>query len=337
MITREKIAGAVYGTALGDALGAPTEFMKLKEIYKRFGRTGVMRMPAPALFTDDTQMTIAVSRALTDADSLHPHEVARTLRKRFVQWAQVDPPRAPGVTCMRAIGKLRRGVRWQDATVVSSKGCGANMRVVPAAFLRDVRDAQGVAQLQAAMTHGHPTALAAAELTAMAVRLAAEVDSLDELPAKLLLHAHWRMAQDNPYRADWLGKFGRRHWTRQLGVRENTTRGWDDCAQAIMKAVHLLYEVEQPRDVCRVTGEGWVADEALATALYYAVRYADDPALGISEAARTSGDSDSLASIAGAILGAHHGDEVWPLEWRRKIERRWDLECVISETYSRSR
>ena len=108
MITRDNIAGAVYGTALGDALGRDTEFMKLRQIHKRYGRTGVMRMPSPALFTDDTQMTIAVARALVSAELLHPHELARTLRVEFVRWARNDPPRAPGVTSGSAAKCKRR-------------------------------------------------------------------------------------------------------------------------------------------------------------------------------------------------------------------------------------
>lgn len=335
MIDRSKIAGAVYGAALGDALGAPTEFMKLKEIHRRFGREGDRRLPRPALFTDDTQMTIAVARALDTVEELHPHELARTLRTEFVRWARVDPPRAPGITCLTAIKKLERRVRWQDATVVRSKGCGANMRVVPTAFIENSRAALGASQLQAAMTHGHPTALAATALTALAVRWAASAETLSDLPERLLAHAWWRIDTHVTYPTDWLGKLNTRRWPSG-GWSPDTVIGWVEAGNAVHRAVSALALRRTPRDVCAVTGAGWTADDALATSLYFAVRYADDPVRAVSEASRTSGDSDSLASITGAIVGAFHGEEAWPLEWRRAIERRRDLEYAIDVTHGLS-
>jgi ADP-ribosylglycohydrolase len=53
-------------------------------------------------------------------------------------------------------------------------------------------------------------------------------------------------------------------------------------------------------DACRITGVGWVAEEALATALLCALRHAEDPVGGLARAASTSGDSDSLACLSPA-------------------------------------
>jgi ADP-ribosylglycohydrolase len=67
------------------------------------------------------------------------------------------------------------------------------------------------------------------------------------------------------------------------------------------------------------------AEEALATALLCALRHADDPVSAIARAATTSGDSDSLACLAGAFHGAAHGMTAWPVEWLDRIEYAADL------------
>jgi ADP-ribosylglycohydrolase len=49
-----KAKGVIFGLAIGDALGARTEFMKLDQIKARYGKDGIRDLPSPALFTDDT-------------------------------------------------------------------------------------------------------------------------------------------------------------------------------------------------------------------------------------------------------------------------------------------
>lgn len=56
-----KAKGVMFGLAIGDALGAPTEFMKLGQIRAKYGKDGIRDLRAPALFTDDTQMSVAIA------------------------------------------------------------------------------------------------------------------------------------------------------------------------------------------------------------------------------------------------------------------------------------
>jgi len=332
MINRNTIAGAMYGVALGDAMGAPVEFTGIKTIHKMLGTHGELPLPASGLFTDDTQMTIAVARAMRNARSISPREMVRTLRKQFIAWQLHDSARAPGITCTIAISRLRHSpwMRWFQATNPSSKGCGANMRVVPTAFLDDTETALNLAQLQAAMTHGHPTALAATELTALAVRLAAQGMPLTDIPRWLTEYSLIRM-EHGTYRTKWLGRL-RKRWP--LGVSTDTSMraGWGECLDMLCRLNSLLDRspAARPDDACAVLGGGWVAEEALVLGLYYAVTYRESAPLVVSEAARTDGDSDSIASIAGAIIGAALGENAWPEDWRRRIERRADIEAAIN-------
>src|SRR5215472_18715597 len=152
----------MFGLAFGDALGRPTEFLTVAEIQNRYGPVGPRELDGePALVTDDTQMTLAVAWALHDAPHPDPQVLADLLRQRFLAWAaSPDNNRAPGNTCLRACADLSREVAWQQASVAGSKGCGANMRVAPVGLVPnyDLDTLAGVAQLQAGLTHGHPTA-----------------------------------------------------------------------------------------------------------------------------------------------------------------------------------
>ncbi|GIJ07037.1 hypothetical protein Van01_02510 [Micromonospora andamanensis] len=314
-----RAAGSLFGLAYGDALGKPTEFLTVAEIDRRFGPTGPRQLVGdPALVTDDTQMALAVGWALHDASRYTAEAVEPLLRRRFLDWAaSPENNRAPGMTCLRACAELSRGLPWQQATQAASKGCGANMRVTPVGLLDvDLDTLAGLAQLQAGLTHGHPTGLAASELTAYAVRLLVDDGvALAELPGLLTARAH---QQRTVYRADWLGELWRR--SDAATPEEFIARGWDECQRTLTRLAAALTAPDDGGDPCRFTGEGWIAEEALAAALYCAVRHADDPVDAIARGARTAGDSDSIAALAGAFVGAAHGMPGWPAGWAGRIE-----------------
>jgi ADP-ribosylglycohydrolase len=331
-----RASGSLFGLAYGDALGRPTEFLSVPQIVQRYGPDGPRDLPGdPALVTDDTQMALAVAWALHDAlalaaaparaerapanraltaDALEPR-----LRQRFVTWA-LGPHggRAPGRTCLRACAALQDGYPWQRAAVADSKGCGTVMRVAPVGLVPgiDEETLAGVAQLQAGMTHGHPTALAAAELMAYAVKaLARDGVHLADLPG--LLRDRCRSQRD-VYRDDWLDGL----WDRPGATTpdEFIAHGWDECLTAVRRLEAALVAPDHEADPCDATGEGWVADEAVATGVLCALLYPDDPVSALARAARTRGDSDTIACVAGALLGAAHGSAAWPQAWAGRIE-----------------
>ncbi|MEU9702783.1 ADP-ribosylglycohydrolase family protein [Streptomyces sp. NPDC047981] len=326
----------MLGLALGDAMGHPTEFLTMERITSAFGPWHTMEMPLSAgdvvRVTDDTQMALAVGEALAEVttspresgrawgtpQTVPPAQVEAALRRHFVTWLH-DPnnDRAPGQTCLDACAALERGVPWQDATVVRSKGCGANMRVAPVALVPGLTAEQcsGIAQLQAAMTHGHPTALAASDLTAHAIRLLAHGCALDELLPQLRLHA---VQSRRKYHGDWLGDLA-----KKAGAPDPVTFiafGWDECLRALDKVTDALRDPDVDRDPCEAVGPGWIAEEALATALYCFLLVGGHAREAIRRGAHSSGDSDSIAALAGAFAGAKHGPGQWLPEWTEVLE-----------------
>ncbi|MDI5966327.1 ADP-ribosylglycohydrolase family protein [Streptomyces sp. SL13] len=347
--------GAMLGLAIGDAMGFPTEFNDIRGILAKCGPWREMDLPAPAFITDDTQMTLAVARALhrsaaqiaQDADTLDadntqgaenprdargtgrgdvlPRETARLLREQFIAWFESpDNNRAPGNTCLTACRTLRAdaGLPWQRASITGSKGCGANMRVAPVGLVPGLTGEQraGLAQLQSGLTHGHPTGLAASDLTARAVRLLNEGTSPAALPAALRHYAH---QQRGVHHERWLGDL----WAQagDAGPGAYIARGWDDCLAALDRLDAAVAAGDRETDPCLATGAGWIAEEALATGLLCFLLFPDDPVTAVRRAACTSGDSDSLACLTGAFAGARHGAGAWPAGWIERLEHRDEL------------
>ncbi len=67
--------------------------------------------------------------------------------------------------------------------------------------------------------------------------------------------------------------------------------------------------------------EGWAAHEAIAATVYLVARHPDDYRAAVLEGANTPGDSDSLATLVGALVGARVGLATLPSEWVRDVER----------------
>jgi ADP-ribosylglycohydrolase len=313
--------------ALGDAMGAPTEFLTVDEIVKRWPPAGPTDMTGnPIRVTDDTQMALAVGEALIEANSsgpLTPQSLEISLRKHFVEWLNSpDNNRAPGMTCLAACENLETGMPWQEATRDGSKGCGANMRVSPVGLLRGLSQEQraAISQFQSALTHGHPTALAASDLTAFAIADLVNGGNTAGLVARLRRYAE---TQRFVYHEEWLGTL----WERPAidSPEEFISRGWDECLFVLSRLEAAVTLPDRESDPCLATGDGWIAEEAFATGCLCFLFFPDEPQKAIQRAAVSSGDSDSIACIAGAFAGARNGISKWPDEWLERIEYRQRL------------
>ena len=331
-MSKRSASGCLFGLALGDALGASTEFLSVLEIFERFPPHGPQSpLGNPARVTDDTQMTLAVGEALVEA--VRPFSAVSleaSLRRAFVAWwRSPDNDRAPGNTCLKASANLASGLPWTNATVANSKGCGANMRVAPVSLLPLGFDGMtevtraAIAQFQAALTHGHPTALAASNLTATAIADLAVGGEPDGLLHRLRAYAQ---SQRLVYHADWLGSL----WQRSSinTPEEFIARGWDECLSVLDRLDTAQRVPNRDVDPCQFTGEGWVAEEAFATGLLCFLLFPEDPVAAVRRAALTAGDSDSIACLTGAFAGAYLGMAAWPEDWVSRIEYRERLAAL---------
>jgi ADP-ribosylglycohydrolase len=280
----------LFGLALGDALGAPTEFIKLPEIKRKYGY--INEPPDPALYTDDTQMTLALTEGLLDAGlDADLDTQMNAVGRRFVEWLHSpENDRAPGSTCINAVERFERGMSWREAGIANSKGCGSAMRVATIGYLyqHDETRLREVAHASGLITHGHPAAVAASIAAAYAVKLA-----LDGVPTSQYL-------------------------PRILPFVDGISEDFD---AALYLVGHAGAWSDEEAALDHI-GQGWVGEEAVALALYCVIRYPDDYAACVRRAANTNGDSDSIACIAGGISGARLGLDAIPAAWRERCEKR---------------
>jgi ADP-ribosylglycohydrolase len=325
----KKASGCMFGLAIGDALAGPTEFLSIDQIVEKFGQDGPS---APAeRVTDDTQLALAVADALLETEKpIQPLTLERSLRDKLIAWS-ISPQnnRAPDATCILACDRLADGEDWLDATALSSKGNCANVRVAPVGLLPAGRDGfnertrGAVAQFQAALTHAHPTALAASDLTSAAIVDLVSGRNISELTQRLRDYCE---SQRTVYHEDWLGEI----WLRpeMRSPEEFISCGWDDCLAMLDRIDIALATMPRDGDPCDELGAGWIAEEAFAAAMLCFLLHPDDPIAAIRRAAVTSGDSDSIAAITGAFVGAHLGLDAWPPEWINRIEYRERLKRI---------
>ena len=168
--SEDRVRGALYGVAVGDALGAPLEFMNATQIKQQYGAPvremvgGGWLNLAPGETTDDTDMTLAVCEGIMESPSAPIDPIGR----RFIQWVDTQP-KDVGMTCMRSIQTARAnlaagmdaeaaweaaGKRTAEENGDRSGGNGALMRTIGTALAYEDAEERATRTTQIAeMTH----------------------------------------------------------------------------------------------------------------------------------------------------------------------------------------
>ena len=191
--------------------------------------------------------------------------------------------RAPGLTCLSA---LKAATDLGRPAQNKSKGCGTIMRMAPVALMLPQDMVRDAAIACSALTHGHPTGQLAAAAWAELLRKVAQGDVLEAS-------------------------------ARQIADEYRALPGGDETAKAIMHA--LAAPRDGQAETVETLGGGWVAEEALAIALYACLA-----GRGFEDALRIAvthnGDSDSTGAIAGNMLGLTYADQVTSHRWAGRID-----------------
>lgn len=323
-----RVRGCILGGAVGDALGAPVEFQSGEEI-RTAHPDGVRGYPEPlGLLTDDTQMTLFTMEGLIRAGVRTDRGIGFTLQlvghayQRWYDTQTLPGPgprsdasprsathrsgwlrqqgwlyarRSPGETCLSELARKARGVAGLGEQAANdSKGCGGVMRSAPFGLLAgsSVDMVFDAAAKCAGYTHGHPTGKrASGALAAIVHRLVAGHDlgaALDET-------------------------------VRLLAGRDD-----QEVAAALELARHAAATGRHRMETVESLGAGWVAEEALAIAVYAALAYPEPDQFldALALAVTHGGDSDSTGAICGNILGAWHGQAAVPAELVFTLEGR---------------
>ena len=323
--------GCLLAGACGDALGYPIEFCSRNAIIQQFGKGGVTEMilhEGKALISDDTQMSIYTAQGLIHAKrgNCNYEQTVMEIYKSYLRWSvhqqgmclpsgnsvyteeihkddllsegknqELAANRAPGRTCLNSLYSGSFGTR--NNKINDSKGCGGVMRVAPIAiaYVNDSNTGYQLACDSSLLTHCHILGYTTSgALILILIRLFhgktiydAVVDTIQEL------------------------------------------KGKSECSSLVPvleKAVETaMKRVESPQ-AFKILGEGWVAEETLAIAIWAALMYPNDLKQAIIASINHSGDSDSTGAVCGYIMGAALGEEAIPSSWLRNLELK-DLIC----------
>ena len=340
----DKIRGSLIGGAVGDALGYPVEFINsYMGIQKRYGENGITRLDttqwwlpdeensSKAWISDDTQMTLFTACGLLNAKA-QGAAPKYAICKAYFEWyytqigkrsgrhkecwigdvPELNNRRAPGQTCITALQDILRGKDPYN----NSKGCGGIMRTAPVALygavwrdtpedeplegrISSIKDVDMLSADAAEITHQHP---------------------LGWLSSALEAHVIYRILQkDSPTEDDFKAYLSEGYDTL-LSLYPNEGASISQLRALTDKALGLVDSPASDVDNIEAIGEGWVAEETLAIAVYCAVKYFDNFEKAIIASVNHKGDSDSTGAVTGNILGAVVGYDAIPEFFKTDLE-----------------
>lgn len=340
----DKIKGGLFGGAIGDALGYPVEFLEAVSIFKKYGEFGICEYDlcdGMALISDDTQMTMftaeGILRAKAKNGSPTDEEYIEEIYRAYIDWlatqsSKYDPnalhersallgvkemysQRAPGNTCLSALGSGRCGTF--ENRLNNSKGCGGVMRIAPIAFLLGPNERIPLERIgmlcarASAITHSHPLGYIPAAYLGFVIGSLMRGDVLIDA---IVLAKEW--VEEAFEESDYTGYF----------------------IELIEKAISLAEDtdIDDDLDAIVALGEGWVAEETVAIAVYCALRHGDDFEGAVIASVNHSGDSDSTGAVTGNIVGALLGYSLIPEEYIADLELTDELERLSHELSDKS-
>jgi ADP-ribosylglycohydrolase len=306
----ERGLGAFRGLALGDALGMPTQSLSRAVILEDYGRISgfvdagprqriAAGMPAASI-TDDTEQALLLAELLIEGGGVVD---TATFAERLLAWEERMRAKGSldllGPSTKAALQRLNDGVPAGEAGNSGATN-GAAMRVTPIGIANDASNMSDFVDAVAAASEvTHNTSLGIASAAAIGAAVSAGVGG-----------ASLAEAVDVAIGAAVEG--GRRgHW-----VAGGTIAGRLRWAIPYLRGVRA-----QSRDevIAEVIGTSVAAQESVVAALALAA-VAEDPWQALCQAASLGGDTDTVAAMAGAVLGATAGATAWPSAEVRTLE-----------------
>jgi ADP-ribosylglycohydrolase len=296
----DRACGVLLGTAAGDALGAAYEFGPPRGPELEVAMVGGGSFGwEPAEWTDDSSMAVAIAEVAANAADLRQEEALDAIAQRWHEWSR--DAKDVGVQTRSVLSRAgRRGISAQTARAEAAAlhkltgrtaGNGSLMRtaLVALAYLDDEASLVEAARAVSELTHYDPEAGDACVLWCCAIRHAVLTGVLD---------ARIGLQHIDIDRRDL--------WAHRLDVAEASkpsdfaNNGW--VVEALQGAWSAIATTPVPQD-----------DPAKG------VFRADHLRLALDAAVRGGGDTDTVAAIAGGLLGAVYGASAVPAEWRRRL------------------
>ena len=302
--------GALAGLALGDALGMPTQAMSPEQIRAVYGRiTGLVDgdasqpyapgMPAGSV-TDDTEQALLIASLLVRGRGTSSGRVALEAGEfahALLAWEDSMIERGSldllGPSTKAALERVRAG---EDPLTVGGAGTtnGAAMRVTPIGIAMPTADPEAFADAvwsSCQVTHATRQGFQSAALVAAAVSFGIDAACSPSLDLRSLLWKALSYVDSLPERGAWTPD--------------------PDVVAATRRAMQLVANPASSSLACLVEQVGTSVASAQAIPMAFALLARDPSPQALLDAANIGGDTDTIGAIAGAILGAALGFEVF--------------------------
>jgi ADP-ribosylglycohydrolase len=320
MTALNRALGAFYGLALGDALGMPTQSLSRAQVQARFGEITNLEDAGPdqpiaanmpkGSITDDTEQAILVGQLLIEGKGKIEPSV---LAQRLIEWEAVMQAKGSqdllGPSTKRAIEMILAGHSPEEAGRYGTTN-GAAMRITPVGIAANVANPQRfIEAVVQACRVTHNTTLGISSAAAVAAVVSAGINGMDLGEA---LNLGQQIAQQAENHGHWVagGRIASRiSWARSISV---------DSDNGLL--ADLLYDVI---GTSVASQESVVVSFALAQQVAIGEMNAFD---ALCMAASLGGDTDTIAAILGAMLGACLGLGSWPVEMIDMVKSVNDLE-----------
>lgn len=328
---QDRVRGCLVGGAVGDALGYPVEFVSsYQTIVQIYGEQGVTRFDTnaklynehKAYISDDTQMTLFTACGILNAkmngmapvpamcwaylEWLYTQKGVRSKRMRNC-WVgdlpEMNVRRGPGITCLNSLENILQG----REPVNDSKGAGGLMRIAPIPLY--------------GLSQGRITDLHALDVMAADASELTHLHPLGFIPSFVAAHLIYRLATDEkPTRESFLRYL--EEALRDAEAEYGKYAAYVYQQRALVEKALVLADKGNCADHEAIfqIGEGWVAEEALAIAVYCTYKYFGDFEKSVVAAVNHVGDSDTTGAVTGNLHGAALGYEAIPEHFKTNLE-----------------
>ncbi len=277
---RDRFRGTLLGLAVGEALGAPAEFLTPDQIVEKYGYItemigGGCHEVAAGEATDAVGMMLCLAESLADTGGFDPEDVMR----RYLAWFETSPVDV-SLTVRTVLLSHRAGTHWDLASrrgheILGSPvaGNGSLMRCAPVAllYLDDAETRRVVSQRESMLTHFDRLAGSACA-------------ALDDLIAGAVT-------------GDLRGTLG------------EVALAFDDEDRRVSTTLREA-AISEPEEI----GTSAFVLDTLRTAVWSVLRTASfEEALCLT--VNLGGDADTTAAVAGALAGAVYGESGIPDRW----------------------
>jgi ADP-ribosylglycohydrolase len=323
----ERARGALYGLAIGDALGMPTQLLSRREIISRWGPLLTGFEPAPpghpiaagmpaGSVTDDTEQAVLLGRLLVAGHgTIDPHQFATALALWERDMAERGSLDLLGPSTKRAVAAVLAGTPPEEAGAAGDTN-GAAMRIAPVGIAANSNDLSTlVDRVVAASRVTHNTGIALAGAAAVAAAVSAGISGAG-------------VGEATAFAVDAAGMAATRgHWVAGADVAERI-----EWATAL---VNGLAQAEAADVIYSLVGTSLAPQESVPAAFAVLAAIPADPWQACLVAASLGGDCDTIAAMAGAVAGACHGTAAFPPEAVAVIDAHGlDLAALADDLYA---